>query len=89
MVGIQLLNPIHNRSTEEIILHDSQHIKHKGNVWHVQRDLTVFPVASSSYIVVFEYHSGENALGGTVIVLTALPAPIQVSFLSYHSYLYL
>lgn len=79
MVGIQLLNPILNRSTEQIILHDSQSIKHRGNIWHVKRDLAVFPVASSSYIVIFEYHSGDNALGGTVIVLTALPAPKQVS----------
>ncbi|XP_031785209.1 protein bark beetle isoform X2 [Nasonia vitripennis] len=77
VVGIQLLNPIQNRSTEQIILHDSQNIKHRGNIWHVKRDLTVFPVTSSSYIVVFEYHSGDNALGGTVIVLTALPAPLQ------------
>ncbi|XP_023246946.1 protein bark beetle [Copidosoma floridanum] len=77
VVGIQLLNPILNRSTEQIVLHDSQNVKHRGNIWHVKRDLTVFPVASSSYIVVLEYHSGDNALGGTVIVLTSLPAPIQ------------
>ncbi|XP_012276535.1 protein bark beetle isoform X2 [Orussus abietinus] len=77
VVGIQLLNPIHNRSTEQIILHDSQHINRKGNVWNVKRDLTVFPVASSSFVVIFEYRSGNNALGGTVMVLTALPAPIQ------------
>ncbi|XP_015594324.1 protein bark beetle isoform X2 [Cephus cinctus] len=77
VIGIQLLNPIHNRSTEEIILHDSQHIIHKGNIWHVKRDLTVFPVASSSFVVILEYRSGSNALGGTVMVLTALPAPVQ------------
>ncbi|XP_058792901.1 protein bark beetle isoform X2 [Phymastichus coffea] len=79
VVGIQLLNPIHNRSTEQIILHDSPNIKHSANsnVWHLKRDLTVFPVASSSYIVIFEYHSGDNALGGTVMVLTAIPAPYQ------------
>lgn len=76
---MQLLNPILNRSTEQVILHDSQHMKHGGNVWNVKRDLTVFPAASSSYIVILEYHSGENALGGTVLVITALPAPIQVS----------
>ena len=77
VVGIQLLNPIHNRSTEQIILHDSQNIYQKGNIWHLKRDLTVFPVTSSSFVVVFEYHSGKDALGGTVMVLTALPAPIQ------------
>ncbi|KAJ8673362.1 hypothetical protein QAD02_004624 [Eretmocerus hayati] len=77
VIGIQLLNPILNRSTEHIVIHDSQNIKHQGNIWHVKRDLTVFPVASSSYGVILEYHSGENAIGGTAMVLTALPAPPQ------------
>ena len=80
MIGFQLLNPIHNRSTEQIKIHDSQLIKHKGNIWDVRRDLTVFPTSSSSYKIILEYHSGENALGGTVIVITALPAPIQVRY---------
>ncbi|KAL7298469.1 hypothetical protein TKK_0008256 [Trichogramma kaykai] len=77
VVGIQLLNPIQNRSTEQIIIHDSQNTRHRGNIWNVKRDLTVFPVASSSYTVVLNYDSGDKALGGTVIVLTALPAPVQ------------
>ncbi|XP_012253572.2 protein bark beetle isoform X3 [Athalia rosae] len=77
VIGIQLLNPIHNRSSEQIILHDSQHLDHQGNIWHVERDLTVFPVTSSSFKVIMQYKSGRNSLGGTVIVLTALIAPIQ------------
>ncbi|XP_066594103.1 protein bark beetle [Prorops nasuta] len=77
VIGIQLLNPIENRSTEEIIIHDSQHLDRKRNVWVMKRDLNVFPVASSSFIVVLEYSSGENAIGGTVIVVTALRAPVQ------------
>ncbi|XP_046609560.1 protein bark beetle isoform X2 [Neodiprion virginianus] len=77
VIGIQLLNPIQNRSTEQIIIHDSHHLNHRGNIWYLKRDLTVFPVSSSSYKVILEYHSGDASLGGTVIALTALLAPVQ------------
>ncbi|KAK0090170.1 hypothetical protein PV325_002595 [Microctonus aethiopoides] len=78
VIGIQLLNPIENRSTEKIILYDSQRINnHRINMWHVKRDLSVFPVSSTSFSVILEYESGTNALGGAVLVLTTLPAPIQ------------
>ncbi|XP_076766657.1 C-type lectin domain-containing protein bark beetle [Xylocopa sonorina] len=77
VIGIQLLNPIENRSTEQIIIHDSQMIDSSREPWHLKRDLSVFPVTSSSFAVILEYDSGTNALGGTVIVITALQAPIQ------------
>lgn len=77
VVGIQLLNPIQNRSTEQIILYDSQQTKRNGNVWHVRRDLSVFPLSTSSFTVVLEYNSGVNAIGGAVLVVTTLSAPIQ------------
>ncbi|XP_043483219.1 protein bark beetle isoform X2 [Leptopilina heterotoma] len=77
VIGIQLLNPIHNRSSEEIIIHDAHNINNKGNSWILKRDLSVFPVTSSSFVVVLEYNSGTSALGGAVMVLTALSAPIQ------------
>ncbi|KAK2577430.1 hypothetical protein KPH14_003537 [Odynerus spinipes] len=77
VIGIQLLNPIENRSTEQIIIHDSQDIYQKRNIWHMKRDLTIFPVTSSSFGIVLEYDSGENALGGAVIVISSLLAPIQ------------
>lgn len=80
VIGIQLLNPIENRSTEQIILHDSQRFNKNQTIWHVKRDLSVFPVSSSSFVVILEYDSGENALGGVVIVITSLLAPIQVYF---------
>lgn len=87
VIGLQLLNPIQNRSTERIIIHDSQHLEHKGNIWHVKRDLSVFPVTSSSFKIIIEYHSGDTSLGGTVIVLTALQAPVQVRKLRFKSYM--
>ncbi|XP_046838795.1 protein bark beetle [Vespa crabro] len=77
VIGIQLLNPIENRSTEEIIIHDSQDIYQKRNIWHMKRNLTIFPVASSSFSVILEYESGESALGGAVIVISSLLAPVQ------------
>lgn len=78
VIGIQLLNPIENRSTEQIILHDSPRFDKNQTIWHVKRDLSVFPVSSSSFVVILEYDSGENAFGGAVMVVTSLLAPIQV-----------
>jgi len=78
VVGIQLLNPIHNRSTEQIWIHDSHTTGRQDmDLWSVRRDLTVFPVASSSYGVIIEYSSGANAIGGTVLLLSAIVAPVQ------------
>lgn len=78
VVGIQLLNPIHNRSTENIIIYDSHamsNIKNDMLVWSVRNDLAVFPSTSSSFGVVFDYRSGVDALGGAVIVVSAIRGP--------------
>lgn len=48
--------------------------------WHVKRDLSVFPVSSSSYVVILKYLSGENALGGAVMAITSILSPAQVCF---------
>lgn len=77
VVGIQLLNPIHNRSTETIMIHDAQSVHDKSQKWSVNRDLTVFPTTSTSYGILLMYNSGQNALGGTVLAVTAIRAPIQ------------
>lgn len=78
MIGIQLLNPIENRSTEQIVIHDTQYIDLDRNSWNLKRDLAVFPATSSSFAVILDYDSGMNALGGAVLVITALQAPVQV-----------
>lgn len=83
VIGIQLLNPIENRSTEQIVLHDSQYVDPSRESWNLKRDLAIFPATSTSYAVILEYDSGTNALGGAVVVLTALQAPIQVWELEY------
>lgn len=77
VIGIQLLNPIENRSTENIFIYDSQTGNMQSAIWQVKRDLSVFPVTSSSYGVVLKYKSGLNGLGGVVLTLSAISAPVQ------------
>ncbi|CAD7079360.1 unnamed protein product [Hermetia illucens] len=77
VIGIQLLNPIENRSTEEIWIHDAQAENSRADTWSVKRDLSVFPATSTSYGVILNYKSGEKALGGAVLILSVTPAPVQ------------
>ncbi|KAJ4447016.1 hypothetical protein ANN_09004 [Periplaneta americana] len=77
VVGIQLLNPVHNRSTEDIVIYDARTINSSSQSWSLRRDLVVFPTISSSYGVVMQYRSGSNALGGAVLAISTVPAPIQ------------
>ncbi|XP_025830817.1 protein bark beetle [Agrilus planipennis] len=77
VLGIQLINPIENRSSELIIIHDSQTYNNNSDVWLVNRDLTVFPATSSSYGIILDYLSGSTALGGVVIVVSSITAPVQ------------
>lgn len=77
VIGIQLLNPIENRSTEIINIYDSQTYNNNSDMWQVTRDLTVFPTTSSSHGIILDYSSGSYSLGGTVLVLSTIRAPIQ------------
>uniref|UniRef100_A0A1V1FT29 Putative CTL17 isoform B n=1 Tax=Reticulitermes speratus TaxID=60591 RepID=A0A1V1FT29_9NEOP len=77
VIGIQLLNPIHNRSTEDIVIYDARTVNVSVNAWNLRRDLVVFPTISSSYGVVMQYRSGNNALGGAVLAVSTVAAPIQ------------
>jgi hypothetical protein len=72
VIGIQLLNPIHNRSTEDIVIYDARTVNSSVNAWNLRRDLVVFPTISSSYGVVMQYHSGNNALGGAVLAVSTV-----------------
>lgn len=80
VLGIQLLNPIENRSTEEIYIYDSQTGNLKSDVFQVKRDLSVFPLTTTSYGIILKYNSGENALGGAVLTLSSIPAPVQTIY---------
>ncbi|KFB47778.1 AGAP009143-PA-like protein [Anopheles sinensis] len=77
VIGIQLLNPIENRSTEDIWVYDSLTGSTESDVWQVKRDLSVFPLTTSSYGAILHYRSGAGALGGAVLVLRSIQAPIQ------------
>lgn len=77
VIGIQLLNPIENRSSEILWIHDSLTNNIKSSIWSLNRDLTVFPTTSSSHGIILNYSSGTNPIGGAVLVLSTIQAPIQ------------
>ena len=51
VLGIQLLNPFHNYTTETLLIYDYREVRHSERikVWNVTRDLVSFPTISSSY----------------------------------------
>ncbi|XP_072938867.1 protein bark beetle isoform X2 [Epargyreus clarus] len=77
VLGLQLLNPIHNFSTESICIFDSQNINEASTEWCLDRDLSTFPTTSNSFGVVLKYESGTAALGGVVLVVSTITAPVQ------------
>ncbi|XP_019892680.2 protein bark beetle isoform X1 [Musca domestica] len=77
VLGIQLLNPINNLSTESLKILNSQSENPRAQLWDVRRDLNVFPTTSSGYGIIIYYESGDNALGGAVLMLTTVQAPVQ------------
>ncbi|XP_033235622.1 protein bark beetle isoform X2 [Drosophila pseudoobscura] len=77
VIGIQLLNPIHNLSTESISILNARTENIRSDLWQVKRDLNVFPVTSSSYGIIIYYESGLHALGGAVLMLSTVTAPVQ------------
>lgn len=77
VIGLQLLNPIHNFSTEHICIYDSQNINSRSSQWCLDRDLSVFPTTSSSFGIVMTFESGTRSLGGVVLVVSTLLAPVQ------------
>ncbi|XP_034471844.1 protein bark beetle [Drosophila innubila] len=77
VIGIQLLNPIHNLSTESISILNARTENIRSDLWQVKRDLNVFPATSSSYGIIIYYESGLQALGGAVLMLSTVTAPAQ------------
>ncbi|XP_047509687.1 protein bark beetle isoform X2 [Pieris napi] len=77
VLGLQLLNPIHNFSSESICIYDSQNINEGSTIWCLDRDLSTFPTTSNSFGVVLKYSSGYNALGGVILVVSTIVAPVQ------------
>lgn len=80
VIGVQLLNPIENRSSEALKIHDSQTYNNNSDTWRVNRDLTIFPTTSSSHGIILDFISGSYSLGGTVLVISTIRAPNQDIF---------
>ncbi|XP_037882246.1 protein bark beetle isoform X1 [Glossina fuscipes] len=77
VLGIQLLNPIAIHSSESLLIWNSPVENQRMEAWDVKRDLNAFPATSSSYGIIIQYESGSNALGGSVLMLTTVTAPVQ------------
>ncbi|XP_063235879.1 protein bark beetle isoform X2 [Bacillus rossius redtenbacheri] len=77
VVGIQLLNPISAGSSESIVIYDGLSVADGTPSWDLSRDLVVFPTVTVSYGLVMDYASGTNALGGAVVILSSVVAPVQ------------
>ncbi|GBO98348.1 Protein bark beetle [Eumeta japonica] len=77
VLGLQLLNPIHNFSTENICIYDSQNINEASVKWCLDRDLSTFPTTTTTFGVVLTYESGNAAVGGVVLVVSTVIAPVQ------------
>ena len=69
VIGMQVINPIQNSSTETVLLYDYGDLSNE--VWNVRINLTSFPTVSSSYKLTINYRSGSDAKGGMLILLTA------------------
>ncbi|KAF5303544.1 hypothetical protein FQR65_LT08145 [Abscondita terminalis] len=80
VIGMQLLNPIENRSTEMILIHNSITYNNNSDIWNLTRDLTIFPTTSTTHGIILDYSSGSYAIGGTVLVISAINAPVQNIF---------
>jgi len=85
VISMQLLNPIRNDSTEEILIYDRHDVPAKEGVeyfkdlevWSVRRDQVSFPTVSSSYGVTIWFRSGLKPKGNMILLVRAIRAPIS------------
>ncbi|CAG7731022.1 unnamed protein product, partial [Allacma fusca] len=81
VIAMQLLNPLHNESTEEVIIYD-RHDIHPAtpigpelDVWSLKRDQVTFPTVSSSYGITLWFRSGAKPRGNGILLVRAIRAP--------------
>ncbi|XP_040574739.1 protein bark beetle [Lepeophtheirus salmonis] len=74
VIGMQLLNPFHNHTTEQLIIYDFKIVSDDPNIqrFNVSRDIASFPQISSSYSITLEYNTGKAALGNLMLLLTPI-----------------
>ncbi|QQP38368.1 Putative LOC100120269, partial [Caligus rogercresseyi] len=74
LIGMQLLNPFHNHTSEELMVYDFRSVTMDPNIqkWNVSRDIASFPLVSSSYSITLEYKTFNTALGDLMLLLTPI-----------------
>ncbi len=74
VLGMQMINPFHNYTTESLFIYDYKEIKdsHLVRVWNVTRDIASFPTISSSYAITLVFDAGQAALGHMMMLLTPI-----------------
>ena len=74
VIGMQLVNPFHNRTSETLHIYDYTSIVDTAGikVLEVSRDIASFPSVSSSYAVTLAYDSGLQSLGNMMLLLTPI-----------------
>ena len=85
VISMQLLNPFHNESTENMWIYDRIDIPAKTGieyfpdleVWSVKRDQVSFPTVSSSYGITVWFTSGSRPRGNCILLVRAIRAPVN------------
>ena len=74
VIGLQLLNPFHNYTTEKLFIYDFNRVSESAgiNVWEVSRDISAFPAVSASYAITIEVDPGAEPLGNMMLMLTPI-----------------
>ena len=74
VIGMQLINPFHNYSTETMRIYDYTEVSSSPRIknWEVSRDIATFPTVSSSYAITLEVEPGDEPLGDMMMMLTPI-----------------
>ena len=74
VIGMQLINPFHNYTTEELIIYNFHDLSSSERIrrWNVSRDIASFPTVSSSYAITLEFDPGQTPLGNMMLMLTPI-----------------
>ncbi|CAG0896137.1 unnamed protein product [Darwinula stevensoni] len=72
VIAIYVLNPIHYRSTENIVIYDHVRMPQADRILDLRKELLAFPCNSSSYAFYLQYDSGNMAVGDVYIMLKAV-----------------
>ena len=74
VLGMQLINPLHNYTTEKLFIYDYKEVKDSNliRVWNVSRDIASFPTITSSYGITIVFNPGKASLGHMMLLLTPI-----------------